>query len=149
MTPTRSARWNSTPTCGCHTWAKPTVELTKGRIEQAHRLLDRAVELAPNEWRPHLLIAVVHAIDREPVRATESLQRALRLNPHTTSDSQYMNMMGIVYDIIGRHDEAIRMCEQVRAENPDSIGSRLLLAVHYQTTDRHDEAHALIQEVLR
>ena len=55
-----------------------------------------------------------------------------------------MNTMAIVYDIIGRHDEAVRLCEQASADNPDAIGPRLLLAEHYQATDRHDEARRLI-----
>jgi len=136
-----------------HLWwpyfGEAALELIRGRFEQGRHLLDRTVELAPNEWRPRLVIAVVEAVNREPLRATESLQLAMRLNPHTTSDSLYVNTMAIVYDIIGRHDEAVRLCEQDRAENPDSIGSRLLLAAHYQTTDRHEEAHALIQEALQ
>ena len=125
------------------------IEFTYPRPEQAERLLDRAIALGPNEWRPRLVSAVVHAMNGKPLRATESLQQALRLNPHTSADSQYMNTMSIVYDIIGRHDEAVRIAEQVRAENPDSIVSRLLLAAHYQTIDRHEEAHALIQEALQ
>ena len=43
----------------------------------------------------------------------------------------------------------MQIWEQLRAENPDAIPARLELAAHYQAARRHDEAHALVQEVLQ
>jgi tetratricopeptide (TPR) repeat protein len=56
--------------------------------------------------------------------------------------------MGWIYQLTGREDEAVRLFEQARAENPDLVVPRLYLAAHYQAAGRHDEARALIQEAL-
>ena len=61
--------------------------LARGRREQALHWFERARELAPNQFGPHLLIATLHARAGEPIAARESLQRALRLNPRTTSNA--------------------------------------------------------------
>ena len=41
------------------------------------------------------------------------------------------------------------MYEQVRAGNPDLIRARIPLAALYESEGRHEEARAVVQEILR
>ncbi len=49
----------------------------------------------------------------------------------------------------GRTEKAVELWEQARAANTDMILPRIALAVFYESEGRHEEAHALAQEILR
>lgn len=49
----------------------------------------------------------------------------------------------------GRTDKALELWEQGRAENPDLVIPRIGLAGVYESQGRHEEAHAVVQEILR
>ena len=42
----------------------------------------------------------------------------------------------------------MELWERVRAANPDLLPPRVSLALHYERSGRHDEARALVQEIL-
>ena len=130
-------------------FSRGAVLLFRGRTEEGLHAIERARELAPNEWRPYMMIAIYQAQAGDLVAARDSFQRSLRLNPRTTSDAEYMQIMANIYQRTGREDEAVRIEEQLRAENPDAIWARLALAVHYRAAGQHDEAHTVIQEALQ
>ncbi len=49
----------------------------------------------------------------------------------------------------GRTAKAVELAELARDRNPDLIAPRILLAIHHESAGRHDEAQALVQEILR
>ncbi len=49
----------------------------------------------------------------------------------------------------GRTQEAVEMFEQARAANPDLITARFALAALYESEGRHEQARAMVQEILR
>ena len=49
----------------------------------------------------------------------------------------------------GRTEKAVEIWEQARSANPDLINARIPLAALYESEGRHEEAHALAQEILQ
>ncbi len=79
--------------------------------------------------------------------AVQSINRALRLNPRPPP--AFLNAVAYVNLMAGRTQEAVEMFEQARAANPDLIPARLWLAALYESEGRHEEARAVVQEILR
>ncbi len=79
--------------------------------------------------------------------AVQSINRALRLNPRAPPGQwlivAYVNLRA------GRTQEAVEMYEQARVDNPDLLVARIPLAALYESEGRHEEARAMVQEILR
>ena len=91
--------------------------------------------------------ALVQARQGRFVAAMQSAARALRLNPKAPSGT--LTMVAYTYFSAGRTEQAVDLWEQARATNPDMILARIPLAVLYESEERHEEARALVQEILR
>ncbi len=76
----------------------------------------------------------------------QSLKHALRLNPRRPSEA--WDASAIVNFQAGRIDEAVELWERVRAANPELLRPRVSLALQYGRSGRHDEARAVVQEIL-
>jgi len=107
----------------------------------------RAVELDPSDDNAHASLGFALLFNGQPVEALQSYRQALRLNPRhpsgATNASAFLNFRA------GRIDEAVELWERVRAASPDFLSPRVALALHYGRIDRHDEARAIVQEILR
>ena len=107
----------------------------------------RAVELDPSDDNAHASLGFALLFNGQPVEALQSYRQALRLNPRhpsgATNASAFLNFRA------GRIDEAVELWERVRAASPDCWSPRVSLALHYGRIDRHDEARAIVQEILR
>ena len=79
---------------------------------------------------------------------SKQMRHALRLNPKP-SHSILAGMSGGVDYAAGRKDRAIEHWQQARSANPDMILARIGLAAHYESVGRHEEAQALVEEILR
>jgi len=56
--------------------------------------------------------------------------------------------MVLAHERAGRLDEAIQAAESVRETYPDQLPALLWLAAQYEASGRHDEAKAVVTEVL-
>jgi adenylate cyclase len=131
---------------GPHT-SLAAVNLFRGRPEVSVAEAETAIELAPNTEAAHFFLAMAKAQQGKFVAAMRAINRAQRLNPRAPSGLSlivpYVNLAA------GRKDEAVEMLERLRIANPDLIGARIPLAAIYQSDGRHDDASALVQEILR
>ncbi len=77
----------------------------------------------------------------------QSINRALRLNPRPPPG--LLTFVAAVNLLAGRTQEAVEMYERARVANPDLIPARIPLAAIYESEGRHEEARAVVQEILR
>ncbi len=61
----------------------------------------------------------------------------------------FLTAVAAVNFVAGRTQEAVEMYGQARAASPDLIPARFQLAILYESEGRHEEARALVQEILR
>jgi adenylate cyclase len=108
---------------------------------------ERAVALAPNSDIAHMILGSALFLSGRPLEAIPSFRRSLRLSPRPMV--AMMGMLGHANYLAGRHDRGVEFYERARAANPDVIGARIGLAVHYASVGRREEARAVAQEVLR
>jgi TolB-like protein/class 3 adenylate cyclase/Flp pilus assembly protein TadD len=123
------------------------VHLFRGEAAEGMTWALRAVELAPNLDPPHMYLAMAHAAEGRPLAALEAVQTALRINPG--GHPAILTLLGVMNRRVGRSKEAVAFWEQARAANPDLVTARLGLAMLYEEAGRHEEARAVVQEVLR
>ncbi len=77
----------------------------------------------------------------------QSIHRALRLNP--SPPPAFWIMVAYVNLRAGRPPEAVELIEQARAASPDRSAARAALAGIDESEGRHEEARAVVQEILR
>lgn len=125
--------------------------LTIGRFAQsppaalaeglAHAL--RGVDLAPDEARCHIILALARLWRREFAAAELAARRAVELNP---SDADLMAMLGYVVTLRGRPEDGadwIMAAIRLNPLHPDWYHADLALALHL--AGRHAEAIARLQ----
>jgi TolB-like protein/tetratricopeptide (TPR) repeat protein len=125
--------------------------LTIGRFAQsppaalaeglAHAL--RGVDLAPDEARCHIILALARLWRREFAAAELAARRAVDLNP---SDADLMAMLGYVVTLRGRPEEGLDWIEaaiRLNPLHPDWYHGDMALALHL--AGRHAEAIARLQ----
>jgi len=108
---------------------------------------ERAVELIPNSDVAHVYLGGALVASGRPLEAIGAFRRALRLSPRPMTPM--IGMLGHANYLAGRHEAGVALYERARASNPDVIGSRIMLAGHYQAHGRHEQARAVAQELLR
>jgi len=123
------------------------VHFWRGESAAAVAAADRAIELGPSWAAPHFVRGASLVQQGKFVGAAQSINRALRLNPRASPGQwlavPYLNLRA------GRTQEAVEMFEQARVANPDLILARIPLAAIYESKGRHEEARAVVQEILR
>ncbi len=124
--------------------ARANVALAKGGNVAA--AAERAIELAPSLDVPYALLAMAQMRQGNVLLALESIRTAVRLNPRLRSAIQ--GVVALVNLRAGNRKRAVDVFEEVRASNPGLVLPRLSLAAVYEQDGRHEEAQALLREVL-
>ena len=119
----------------------------QGRMAEARAFAEKAVQAAPNWNVAQFVLGLHQAREGQVLDAIRSASRALRLNPRAPSSE--LSGIAVVNFVVGRTDEAVAIWERGRAENPDLVVPRIGLAGVYESQGRHEEAHAVVQEILR
>jgi TolB-like protein/class 3 adenylate cyclase/cytochrome c-type biogenesis protein CcmH/NrfG len=122
------------------------VHLFRRESQAAIEAADRAIALAPNVDAAHFFRGMGLAGEGDYVAATQAIRRALRLNPRATSG--YMVVVAAVNLAAGQRQAAMELLERLRASNPELINARISLAALYEQDGRHDEARAVVEEIL-
>ncbi len=123
------------------------VSLYHDRTQEAIEYGRRAVELGPNIDAAHAVLAAALGVDHQNLEAIQEIQRAVRLNPRAPPSWVGM-LMGIANIAADRDDQAREILERVRRSNSDLILPRIMLTILYVGAGRHEEAHAVVDEVL-
>ena len=123
-----------------------SVSLFRNDWEAAAEYALRGIEIAPNMEVGHFFYGLAQARQGNLISATQSIKRALRLNPPT--ESGFRVIVGYVNYTAGRKAEAVALWERLRARNPELINARVPLVAYYEEIGRHQEARAIAQEIL-
>lgn len=83
-------------------------ELQLGRLQQARRSLDRALDYHPTYWPALLNLGIVEHAESKPVRAIERFEQVLSGNPGPDAVAEVHFRMGEVFVGLGHRDRAIR-----------------------------------------
>ena len=107
----------------------------------------RAIALDPNFAEGYARLGNILTFACRPEEAVDLVKKAIRLNPHYPPN--YLISLGHVYEMMGKHEEAIAALKKSLTRNPDLMFSHLFLAVVYSELGRKEEAQAEVAEVLR
>jgi tetratricopeptide (TPR) repeat protein len=116
----------------------------RGDDEDAAKLMDRALGLAPNAsacWSNRGLAAASGDLPH----AVACYERALAIDP---AFANARNNLGTALQKQGRFDESIEQHETLLAQDPDFIDARLNLGSTLASAKRYDEALAAYRETL-
>jgi TolB-like protein/class 3 adenylate cyclase len=117
------------------------------RHEEAIVASRRAVSLGPSDAESHAQLGNILNWTGKPEVAIPHIERAMRLNPH--HPFYYLFYLGHSHYLLGNHEQAIELMEQVVTRAPYFLPVRRHLAVLYEEVGRSEEAKAQTTEVLR
>lgn len=117
------------------------------RHEEAIVASRRAVSLGPSDAESHAQLGNILNWTGKPELAIPHIERAMRLNPH--HPFYYLFYLGHSHYLLGNHEQAIELMEQVVTRAPYFLPVRRHLAVLYEEVGRSEEAKAQTTEVLR
>ncbi len=119
--------------------------LRLGRIDEALALLTKLRDQFPNSLDVHVNLASAMLAAKQPDKAEEELQAALRID----AKSVIARMVLIdAYRLQGKTAEIVQEFEKLTAEHPDDVSLRLGLARSLVYAGRVDEAQAIAKKVL-
>jgi adenylate cyclase len=127
--------------------------LYERRYDQAIAEGQKSLALCPNDADNHLSMAHILRFVGRFEEAIVLIQKAMRLQPH--HPSWYLGELAMCYYYVGRHEEAIKLAEQLhglaerRGEKFISYWYHAILAMNYIRLGRNEEAHKAAAEVRR
>src|SRR6266446_5822149 len=124
-----------------------SLDLTKGRYDQAISEAQRAVTLAPNSSEGYFWLARILNFSERPMEALVAAEKGLRLNPR--HPGYCLIQVAAAYMRMGRFEEARSTFEQALVIQPNDPAMHMWLAVLDVELRRNDEARAEAAEVLR
>jgi adenylate cyclase len=121
--------------------------LNKRQYEKSIAACERALALSPNHMDSLFWQGVALSVTGRPHEAIPYFERALRLNPLDPAPSLFG--LGDTYRIMGRYEEAIPKLEKALIHKPKHFGVLLNLAACYSELGREEEAHAIVEQLLK
>ncbi|UCF84888.1 MAG: tetratricopeptide repeat protein, partial [Desulfobacteraceae bacterium] len=143
-----SERW---PTSSRHTFMNMIYSI-QGKLEKAIAEGEKAIALAPNDPRDHILLAAALNVRARPEEAIVYAKKAMRLEPYYPT--WFLgDILAVSYDQIGRYEEGPALGEKLlkralKGEYPLKKAYRRL-ALIYARLDRMEEARAYAAEFLK
>ena len=127
--------------------------LYEKRYEQAIAEGQKALALGPNDADNHVTVGHILRFVGRFEEAIVLVQKAMRLQPNHAS--WYLGELAMCYYYVGRHEEAIKLAEQLhsiadrRGERFISYWYYAILAMNYIRLGRDQEARKAVAEVRR
>jgi tetratricopeptide (TPR) repeat protein len=115
------------------------------RWEEARKVLERALEVAPEDPEANYSLGMVFAQTDETAKAEDHLQRALRSRPVYP---EAWNNLGVLYLVTQRRDQAVASFEQCIRLVPSFDQSYLNLARLYALEGAADKARGVLLDLL-
>ncbi len=111
--------------------------LLRGRIDAALVCAARAVEGAPQDALTHLMLAKARFAQSDLVGALDALEKAASL---PASSAQIDDAVGAMMGLLGRHEDALRLCGRAVAARPGVAQFHYNLAATLRMLGRLEEA---------
>ncbi|MCG9895314.1 MAG: tetratricopeptide repeat protein [Fimbriimonadaceae bacterium] len=108
-----------------------------GRLDEAKKMLEQAVEVNPNDPNLWFNLGVVNGRLEDRAGAEKAYREVLRIRP---DDGDALKNLGIVLIDSGRTAEAIETLQKMVGAYPASLDGRMALASAYLKADRLAEA---------
>ena len=110
--PTFEAPWRAHTNLG---WAL----FKLGRISEARRNLQLALEYRPNYWTAALDLGILEAGEGRKLEAVELFQKVLEMEPNALVVAEVNYRLGELYVSLGKRDEALAHLSQAVATRPN------------------------------
>jgi len=121
------------------------VAMRVGRDEDAHHLLDRALELAPGFMPARFQRAVLLHRRNEPAAALAEVERLLVAEP---GNAGYRNLAAVIYARVGDYDRSSGLYEELAREFPKNSRVWLSWGHVLKTQGRTDECVAAYRRAI-
>jgi adenylate cyclase len=108
---------------------------------------EKSIALAPNSADAHAWYAFAQLVAGHPAKATQLVEKALRLNPFP--QSWYFMLLATIYRYVGRYDDAISVFKKALSMEPSNLFGAIGLTGVYALSGREEEAKAQAEEILR
>ena len=116
------------------------------RWDEARKVLERALEVAPQDPEANYSLGMVFAQTDDTAKAYEYLQRALKARP---AYPEALNNLGVLYLVTQRRDQAVASFEQCIRVAPAFDQAYLNLARVYALEGARDKARSLLLDLLK
>jgi serine/threonine-protein kinase len=113
-----------------------------GKLDEAQKALDRAIELEPRNKRALRAMAGVAMRRREMDRAEKLYRDAIAADP---KDWRSQTELGVLLYRLGRNDEAVRLLEELNRQTSSNSVVLNNLSVAYQAAGRFEDAASAVQ----
>ncbi len=123
------------------------IHLFMRQFDEAVEECKRAIMLNPNGAEAHLHGGIILSYAGDKRAAIHMLKRTFRLNP--IPPPYYYFFFGMTYRNVGLHEEAIDQCKKGIEMDPDAVMPYITLVASSVLANRHEEAKAYAQELLR
>jgi cytochrome c-type biogenesis protein CcmH/NrfG len=119
----------------------------EGKLDQAAKRLERAVDRDPGNARLFELLGDIYDKQNDPVHALQNYATATKLNPQ---NSYYWDLQGGVYQRLGKHDPEAEMCFRHALKIDPQYAPALVALGNLEAKSQHfDEAIADYKQALR
>ncbi|PYX52064.1 MAG: hypothetical protein DMG79_01725 [Acidobacteria bacterium] len=116
------------------------------RWNDARTILERALEVVPEDPEANYSLAMVFAQTDDTTKAYDHLQRALKARPVYP---EALNNLGVLYLVTQRRDEAVATFEQCIRVAPAFDQAYLNLARVYALEGAREKARTVLQDLLK
>jgi len=128
-------------------FALAAAALWSKRHQEAAAAARRCIESEPNFAEGHAVLGLVLVYAGEPRKAIESLEHAMRLDPHYRDI--YLHLLGLAHFQLGDYERSVEALKRRLVRKPETDISRVLLAAAYGHLGLVDESRTQWQEAHR
>ncbi len=115
--------------------------------EAARVAVEKCLAIDPNSADGHGALGLILVYSGKPLEAIESLQTAMRLDPHYRDI--FLHILALAYEQLEDYEQAAAVLKRRLVRKPDSDISRVLLASVYGHMGKTEESRAQWAEVLQ
>ena len=119
--------------------------LFERKHDDAIAMMQRWVELDPNEADAYLNLGQALSFSGRPAEGLPLVEKAMRLNPNYGFLTLFG--LGLANFLLGNHAEAIKAFDRSIVHNPDFDGSRIFLAASYGASGEADKARETMAKI--
>ena len=127
-------------------YAVAIMALQSGDSAQARRSAEKALNIDPDNSKPHMIVARAHMFEGQDEKAIEYLAHVIGDSPQPDPDARME--LALMYMLSGRDDDALSQVNQVLLENGNRVDALRLMAIINFRLERLDAAWDDFEDLL-